>query len=370
MAGAQKLRRVIDSIAEHPGPMLSAYLSVNAEIPENQERAYLVRLRAAMNERGVPEELQRRIREYVEAETHPRARTLAIFAAEDGFFEVYRIQVDLPESFWWGEPYEAPLLLALEEHEAYGAIIVDAERFRYFVVSPLVDPSEVDNVKGNGYLELDIHPDRPYPRGGRDYEPVSRRTEANVSKYYNQLGELTRDLTFKHEVRRLILAGPQERIVEFRERLPEDVRDRVAAEEHVPLGAPEGELLERLEAARKRAEDERETALLDEIRESGVRGLEDTITALQEENRIYYLAVLWGLEGEIRWSDQDQMAILDVTREKSPYSGSPTRVRYLMDVLVDLAAARGARIDFFTGESEKTDILRDEFGGIAGLTRF
>jgi hypothetical protein len=34
------------------------------------------------------------------------------------------------------------------------------------------------------------------------------------------------------------------------------------------------------------------------------------------------------------------------------------------------AAARGARLDFMLGENERTDILRNEFGGIAGLTRF
>jgi hypothetical protein len=45
-------------------------------------------------------------------------------------------------------------------------------------------------------------------------------------------------------------------------------------------------------------------------------------------------------------------------------------VRPLKDVLVDLTAARGARLDFMRGENENTDILRDEFGGIAGLTRF
>jgi hypothetical protein len=35
-----------------------------------------------------------------------------------------------------------------------------------------------------------------------------------------------------------------------------------------------------------------------------------------------------------------------------------------------LVAARGARLDFMPGENDNTDTLRDEFGGIAGLTRF
>lgn len=171
-------------------------------------------------------------------------------------------------------------------------------------------------------------------------------------------------------MRRLILAGPKERTAEFRDRLPNDLKDRVVAEERVDLGAPEGEILDRLEEARERAEHERQGQLLSEIRESGVRGLEDTIKALQEENRVYHLAALWELEGEVRWSDTDGLAILDITKEESPFSGDPTRVRPLADVLVDLAAARGARLDFILGENENTDTLRDEFGGIAGLTRF
>ncbi|HZY64826.1 MAG TPA: hypothetical protein VFE21_02970 [Rubrobacteraceae bacterium] len=370
MAQIHELRQAISSISERSGPVFSAYLSVNAAIPENQERAYLVRLREGMNEQGVPEELQLRVREYLEDETHPRARTLVIFADEDGLFEVYRLQVDLPDTFHWGEPYIAPLFMVLEEWEPYGAVVLDAERFRYFVVSPLQDVEDPDEVKGNGYKELDLSPSSPYPRGGRDYEPVSRRTEANVSKFYNELAEQVRDLTFQEGVRRLILAGPRERIVEFRDRLPEDVKKRVVAEEPVPLDAAEGDILERLEAARERAEFERERGMLDEVRENGVWGFEDTVIALQEENRVHHLLILWELEGDVRWSDAEGLIILDVTREESPYSGEETRVRPLKDALVDLAAASGARLEFMRGENENTDTLRDEFGGIAGLTRF
>ena len=203
-----------------------------------------------------------------------------------------------------------------------------------------------------------------------DQEVESRRTEANVHKFFNQLGELTRDLTMREGVRRLILAGPSERTSEFRKLLPNEVKDRVVAEEHVNIGGPEGELLSELEAIRERSEQEREAELLDRIRENGVRGPEETIKALQEENRVYHIAALWDLEGEVRWSDADGLAIMDVTQEESPYSGEPTRVRPLTDVLVDLASARGARLDFMRGENVDTDRLRDEFGGVAGLVRF
>jgi peptide subunit release factor 1 (eRF1) len=184
------------------------------------------------------------------------------------------------------------------------------------------------------------------------------------------MGKLARDVTFRQGVRRLILAGPREVTAAFRNALPNELKDRVVAEESIDLGAPEGEILDRLEAIREQAEHEREKELLAQIQERGVRGPDETITALQEENRVYHLAVLWDLEGEIRWCDNDGLAIRDITAVECPFCGRKTRVRSLTDVLVDLASARGARLDFILGENERTDILRDEFGGIAGLTRF
>ena len=370
MAQPQDLRQAMTSLAGMPGPLLSAYLSVNADIPENQRRAYLLRLRDAMDDEGVPEGLRQRVRDYLEDETHPGARTLAIFADEDDLFEIYRLQVDVPESFRWGDPYVAPLSLVLDENEPYGAAVLDAERFRYFVVSPLGSAHGEEEMKVNGFREVDVHPSEPYPRGGTDFEPESRRTEAHVHSFYKELGELTREVTFREGVQRLILAGPKERTAEFRRTLPNELHDRVVAEEHLDLGSPEGELLDRLEAVRERAEHERQKELLDEIRERGVRGLDETVAALQEENRVYHLAALWELEVEMRWCDNDQLAIRDVTREECPFCGQKTRMRPLKDILVDLSTARGARLDFMLGENENTDTLRDEFGGIAGLTRF
>ena len=372
MAQAQELRQAITSVADRQGPILSAYLSVNASKPENQRRAYVVRLRDAMNDAGVPKDLQQRIRDYLEEQTHPSARTLAVFADDDDLLEVYRLQVDVPESVRWGDPNVGPLTLVLDEYEPYGAAVLDAERFRYFVVSPLSSAHGEEETKANGFREVDVHPSEPYPRGGgsTDLDPAGRKQEANIHNFYKDLGERTRDISFQEGVQRLILAGPRERTAEFRRALPNELGERVVAEEHVDIGESEGELLDDLEAIRERAEHGRQKELLEEIRERGVRGPDETIAALQEENRVYHLAALWEMEADILWCDNDGLAIQDATAEECPYCGQKTRVRPLTDVLIDLSAARGARLDFMLGENENTDVLRDEFGGIAGLTRF
>lgn len=373
MEQAQDVREAISRISGREGPVFSAYLSANPAISENQGQAYLVRLKDAMNDHGVPEDLQNRVRELVEGERHPRARTLAIFADEDGMLEIYRLPVDLPESYRWGDPYTAPLVLALDEYEPYGVAIVDAERFRYYVTSPLVPPPDsAGHVGASGYREADLNPSQPYPRGGgsTDMDPAGRKQQSNIHRFYKEVGELTRDLTFREGVEHLILAGTKERTAEFREQLPNEIKDLVVSEEQVDLGKSDGEIMDDLEEARERDEHEREKELLARIRESGVRGPNETIAALQEENRVYYLVTLWDLEGEMRWCDNDGLAIRNITAEECPFCGRQTRVRPLIDALIDLAVARGARVDFVRGENENTDTLRDEFGGIAGLTRF
>jgi len=144
--------------------------------------------------------------------------------------------------------------------------------------------------------------------------------------------------------------------------------------------------VDRLEAVYERAEKEREMALISEARERGVRGVKDTIEALQE-GRVHHLVAAWGLEGEVRWSDADGLIITDITQEESPYSGEPTRVRPLMDALLDLASERGSRVELVRGEEvvaetptedaeqqrnpqDPASILRGEFEGLAGLLRY
>ncbi len=389
MAQPEEIRGIRERLEGHPGPMLSAYLSVNARFAENQGQAYKVRLKGALEELDVPDEVGRRVLDTLEDQVRPRARTIVFFADDEGLFERLNLQVDVPEAFRYGEPYLAPLVLALDEHEPYGVALFDAERFRFFVSAPMGDPAGGSGGESSGFFkEVDVNPSEPYPRGGgsTDMDPAGRKQEANIHRFYKEMGQLTRDLAFKNGVRHLILAGPKERTAEFRNALPQEVRERVVAEDNIPSEAPEKGFYDRLEEVYEQAEKEREAALIEQARESGVRGVRETVEALQE-GRVYHLLALYGMEGEIRWSDHDGLAITDITQEESPYSGEPTRVRPLMDVLLDLAAARGARVKMIRAQdevvgtpnedaerrgerNEPADALRDEFGGLAGLTRY
>ena len=385
----QNLKQRLDG---HEGPVLSVYLSVNPRYNENQGQAYKIRVKDALKGmEDLPQEVAERVREQVEDETPPPgARTLVFFAAPDGLFERYDLQVDLPEVFRLGDAHVAPLVLAVDEHEPYGVAIIEAEEFRFFVSTPpVIAEEDRGETVGSGFFrEVDLKPTGMYPvsGGSSDMDPAGRKQDANLHRFYKQVGEITQKVAFGDNVRRLIIAGTKQRTSPFREALPQQMQDRVVAEEHLATGAALGEIFERIEAVVEHVEREEEAELLNGVRENGVRGIKDTVEALQE-GRVYQVLALWGLDAEIRWCDHDELAITEMAQEECPYCGRDTRVRPLNDVLVDLAAARDARVEYFVAHNEvaatpnediekerapeePADILRQEFEGLAGLLRY
>lgn len=372
-ADIQRLRREVEG---RERPVLTVYLGVSAAREENQGQAYLIRLKNALRDLDAPEALKDRVYETVEGQW-VGGRTLVIFADEDGFMESYALQVELPESVRYGDPHMAPFALAYDENERYGFAIVDAESFRFFVNSPVADPSEAGGEEVSGfYEEVEMSPTSPGPRGSSDRELQSRRAEDNISEFFNELGDITRDVAIKNKARNLIVAGTKERTSEFRERLPNEMKERVVAETHIPHDAPDGDILARLEEARQKAEQEREFRLLEEARERGVRGAKETLDALQE-GRVHHVLAAWELEAFARQDEGGRWHVLESEGENA---------RPIRDVLVELADASGAKIEFLRSDDEVAetpnedqrkqtatgpgDALLREFDGLTGLPRY
>ena len=365
--GGEELVALKERVTGFPRPLLSAYLSVNPAHPENQAKAYVIRLKDALKETGTPKELQRRVLAYVDGE-QPRARTLAVFATRDEIFDIYRLRVELPERVRWGEPYVAPLILALQQYEPYGVILLDAQRARLFVsvFGEMEEELDAENIFTTlGWREVTISPSTAAPSGGAARDVFEHRIEAQTLRFYRGLVETVRDLVERFGLVRLILAGPEERTSTFARTLPRQVADLVAATVPLPLGASEREVMQRVSAAEEQAQNRRQQSLLVEAREHGVSGLNETIGSLQE-GRVHLLLVPW-LSGEhVRWCDFCGLAY--VGAQSCPYCGSGTRERELVDAVLDLAEARGTGVEFVRGEN--ADVLHEELGELAGLVRF
>jgi hypothetical protein len=209
-------------VAEYPEPTLSAYLNVNPASPDNRGKAYAIRLKDALKEHRVPRPLAERVLDYVEAE-QPRTRMLVLFATPDGLFEAHRLRRELPQEVRWGEPYVAPLELAIDEYEPTGVALLDAKRFLFFVSSLGEIEEELKVANGFGtadWRKTTSSPSMAHPGGGTAKDLFQRRLEASTQRFYKEVGEELRRLVEKSGLKRLILAGPEERTVAFCSALP------------------------------------------------------------------------------------------------------------------------------------------------------
>jgi hypothetical protein len=366
----EDLRAIGERVSGYPVPALSVYLNVNPASAENRRKAYVIRLKDALRENEVPGDLMERVLSYVESE-RPRMRTLVLFAAPEGRFETYWLQAELPEEVRWGEPYVAPLELALDEYEPTGIALFDAKRFRFFVTAlgqvgeELKDANVFDTA---GWREITISPSTARPRGGTARDLFEQRLEEWTRRFYREVAGELRQTVERFGIRRLILAGPEKRTAELRSVLPREIEALVAASAHLPADASEGEVLRRVSELQERLERRHERELLGRAAEEGIAGLDATLSALQE-GRIYLLLAPWPLEGEAYWCDSCRLAFAGRPANGScRYCGGPVRERPLADALLELAGARDARIEFMRAGNART--LREEFGGLAGLTRF
>ncbi len=369
MQGTESLEALIERVASHQKPLLSVYLNVNPARSENQDKAYTLRLKGALKDKKVPQALAEPVLEYVGQE-RLRTRTLVIFTAPDGLFEIYRLHVELPEQAHWGEPYLAPLVLATNEYQPSGVILVDAEKFRFFVTSLGEIEEELDAVNlfsTAGWREITISPSTMRPRGGAARDVFDHRLEAQMQRFYKGLGETIRQLVDRFRVERLILAGPEERTAAFLSTLPQEMRNLVMETVHLPTRASEAEVMKRITYAQERIEREQGKQALAAARDRGVHGLENTLKALQE-GRLYRLLAPWPLDGNARWCEACALVSVNASDESCSYCGGPTHMRPLTTIIFDLAAARNTRIEFVRGENAET--LKEEFEGLAGLVRF
>jgi peptide subunit release factor 1 (eRF1) len=376
----QQLAQVEERVLGFGRPVLSLYAHVNPGSGNNHPKAVALRARDTLRKLAVSDSVTRRVLEYLEAGGH-HGRTAVIFATEQDF-EVVDLSVDLPVvsasgqvDARWGAPYITPLLLAMDEWERYGVLYVDSERWRLFEVflgeiSEIGDArrSELPGVGDDLSPAKQVHPAYVAARGGSIHDDIDGRTDAWIHRFFKSAAQALENAMKARGMGRLILIGTREETRLFENTLPKHVRDKVVANEpSLPHpNASAGEVLERVRSAVQRAEAAAEQKLLTQIRERGVAGLEKTLSDLQT-GRLYVLAVPWTVDRDVT-VDPNTGYVSPVADGVNLPSDGPAERRTLRQVLPDLAAAHGVRLEFMQGESERR--LLTEFGGLAGLARY
>ncbi len=356
------------------GPVLSLYMRVHPG-PERQ-REYNLRARAAIEPLGVPDSVVRKVLRVVESDR--RAGTLTIFAS-DSDLEVIPLSAELPlgdtsigeVEAHWGEPYLAPLLLALEGRGRYGVIHLDDRVVRLFEV--FLDEIELRNAFSRA-PELtagqpgDSAPARRAEARGRDSatrDRGERQRDESRQGFYREVGRQIRATLTHRSIDAVVLVGPDKHAADFLAVVPPEVSRRTNA--RLPAlsrsDPSPAQVLEHVEPVIRGAEEKRSDELLDEARERGVCGADAALDALQE-GRLATLLVAWDLDRRLlssaatgRIQSESAMASPALAEEIAPRLALPSLAwRYSTEV-VFVDGVPGAR-------------LREELGGMAGLTRW
>lgn len=382
MLSKDDIHFIKSTIVPHSAPLLSLYADVNPANPANAGRAWLVRVKNTLKSLPLPRDLPEKVIEALEFE-RPEARTFALFAGKD-LLQMYMLRVDLPVvdlahgrvDARWGEPYVFPLVYMIDEYERYGVLSVDREKWRFYDVF-LGDIEE----RADAFLELHSDHSRKLEkrpavrllqgavlRGGAAGDRFERHVEALAHRFYKRAAHTLEKLVETAHTDWLILMGPDEDTHHFEQCLPRALRTRTAGLVPPPPNpqASAGEILKTVLPFITDNRQARELALLSELRERGLWGLAGGLEALQM-GRFHLVVAPWTL-GVKALRCAGGLVVLDRTAAEAYCPGQSVQEVSLPDVLPDLAAAHGARLELLQGEAE--DRLIREFDRLAGFPRW
>lgn len=388
MIGSNTKRALLEQVEPHPTPVLSLFLDVNPANPSNTPKAFILRAREAMREldldKGFIEKIATKLgQDFV----IPKGRSLVIFAGEDPdeLFNHYYLQSDLPlldlsdgALAHWGKPFIAPLLFALDQRERYAALFLSSDRVRMFEVflgqieelSDFVRTADTDSWQP--YREANRSPlvggSNVAARGGADVDRYEDRLEEATARLYRSLLPDFEESLSSYEMDRIILIGQAEAVSMFEGIMKPEQKKMVVARVAPPANpsGPARDWLPLVIDEIGKAELEYELGLLDRIRETGVWGLQETLTLLQD-HRISTLVVPWTVKGNVYRSGDGRIATT-IAEAKVMSPQEEFQMLPLLEVLPEIVAQSNTTLEFVEGEAETR--LNEEFGGMAGVKRW
>jgi peptide subunit release factor 1 (eRF1) len=287
-------------------PVLSVYLNVDPTWHKTD--GYKLRLRHLLED--VEDETSsadlEAVEHYVAREYDWSGKTVAMFSCADaGFWRAYSLPVQVRSLVRVADkPYVKPLANVMDRYGRFVVAVVDRQgaKLYLFHMGELVETAgvlgeEVRRVKGGGGTTA------PTGSGSRgrtgDAGHLGAYVEQVAQRNLREAADLTARFCQTHKVNRLILAGTDETVAQFRGLLSKSLQDRVVGTASLTMNASENEVRDRAIDIITAHDHEREVELVDMIITAAAKGtngvvrLDDTLGALRE-GRIQSLVISEG----------------------------------------------------------------------------
>ncbi len=293
-------REDLQELAEYQAqiPILSVYLNVDRTKHSTDEYRLELRQMLKHAEGTAASEDIAAVERYFEHEYDWSGRGVAIFScAREEYWRAYSFAVPVTSRVAVArKPYISPLAALVEAHGSTTVALADRQGVRLM----LFEMGELQTT--DGYLGEEVRKLKkgrgssagPGRRGGA---PISSRHEEEIAqRNIREALKVTQQFWRKHKPQRLIIAGVEPTLTQFREGLPKSLQAHVIGSFHADTDATEQEIRERVLEISQRVEREREAALVEAVFTAAAKGrggairLADTLGAAHE-GRIQTLVI-------------------------------------------------------------------------------
>lgn len=338
------------------GSYLSKFKNFIKTLPE--EKLYFVK-----------EDIEK-IEKFLQTERESFKKSLVIYSCvKKGFWQRYDLNIELKEELIIDKtPYTSPLFDLLDNYQKYGILLVDKRSARVFLVF-------LGEIEEYGMVEHDHVPGK-HKKGGwfalaeKRYE---RHVEHHVKIHLKDVVDKFSDFLKDREVRRLIVAGPDEAIYELMQILPESIKHKIVGRTFIEKHASAEEVLDKVMPIINDYEKMKESKTLSELitrsrkNDNAVLGADDVIKYLKDK-RVMKLIVPkdYKIDGKVCTfcgfaTRQDVDCCMECGEcEMKNYN--------LIEKATEMSLQSGVLIEVVRDEKERKQLI--ENGGIGAFLRF
>jgi peptide chain release factor subunit 1 len=351
-------------LASEDAPILSLYLHLDPQRRSADEiKLSLRRLLSQAAELGASPADVERIERFFEYEHDRQGRAVACFSCQaHKFWRGYPLLVPVPSTVHVGRrPYVKPLSDLWDNYGRFGVIMIDREGARLFIYHL----GALEESAGTLGTEVKHH-----KQGGWAAQKLQRYEDQEAKHNLKDAAEWADAYLNQQRVTRVVLAGTEENLAQFRGQLPRGLEDKVVGQVSLDTNASPTEAWEHAfevaQEAQRRAEEEHLDQIITVAHKGGAAalGLADTLAALQQ-GRVHQLLVASEFHAAGRQcANCGAFVLTDLTA--CPYCGGKLVVS--SDV-VNLAVHRAIDAGLKVSALDRSPRLV-EVGGIAAVLRY
>lgn len=294
--------------------------------------------------------------------TEKKRKGVAIFSSKPNeFFKAYELPVSLENLLVVDtSPYIRPLARLRDELEPFGIVLLDSHCVKMYVI----DSGIVQEQKEFCRAIMNKH-----KKGGFSQMRFQRLRRGAIEHFYREVAEDFEGFLKTDRINKVILGGPGESKVHFKDFLPERLRSGIVGIVDVDFDVSMDRLIKgSIEIVMESEQKESRLAvesLKTEILKDGlaVYGLSETLNAVRSGSA-EQLIVLKGHKVK-GWICENCQVVESGRRRDCPNCGSITSDVDVVEEIIEFAERMGTKIEFV----DDNEFLR-EIGGVGALLRY